>query len=306
MQLRYVFSETGTGLRRNVSMTVALVVTIFVSLTLVGVGLLLNAQAQRAEDYWGSKLQITVFLCNDNSRTPHCAGGDVTDPQKSAIVQVLKTSPQVKGYEYRGKQEAYDALKKVYQSQNATDREIFSSVRVKDMNESYRVTLKDPQKFEGVKSAVGGLDGVNTVQDLHTLLEPIYFWLGWMQKGAIGIAAVLLLAAVLEVANTIRLAAFARRREIGIMRLVGAGSLYIQLPFLMETLVATLIGITLSAATLFVFMSVVIYGKLRPNSTIVDWIDWWDAVHAVGWIALLGVVLTMIPTLVLTRKYLKV
>ena len=306
MQLRYVFSETATGLRRNVSMTVALVVTIFVSLTLVGVGLLLNAQAQRAEAYWGSKLQITVFLCNANSRTPHCAGGDVTDPQKQAIEQVLKTSPQVKGYEYRGKQEAYDALKKVYQSQNATDREIFSSVQVKDMNESYRVTLNDPQKFDGVKSAVGGLDGVNTVQDLHTLLEPIYFWLGWMQKGAIGIAAVLLLAAVLEVANTIRLAAFARRREIGIMRLVGAGSLYIQLPFLMETLVATLIGISLSAITLFVFMYVVIYERLRPNSTIVDWIDWWDAVQAVGWIALLGVVLTMIPTLVLTRKYLKV
>ncbi len=96
---------------------------------------------------------------------------------------MLKTSPQVKGYQYRGKQQAYDALKKVYQSQNATDREIFSSVQVKDMNESYRVTLNDPQKFDGVKSAVGGLDGVNTVQDLHTLLEPIYFWLGWMQKG---------------------------------------------------------------------------------------------------------------------------
>jgi cell division transport system permease protein len=90
------------------------------------------------------------------------------------------------------------------------------------------------------------------------------------------------------------------------MRLVGASSLYIQLPFLMETLVATLIGISLSAVTLFVFMYVVIYEKLRPNSTIVDWIDWWDAVQAVGWIALLGVVLTMIPTLVLTRKYLKV
>ena len=87
---------------------------------------------------------------------------------------------------------------------------------------------------------------------------------------------------------------------------MGAGSLYIQLPFLMETLVATLIGISLSAVTLFVFMYVVIYEKLRPNSTIVDWIDWWDAVQAVGWIALLGVVLTMIPTLVLTRKYLKV
>jgi cell division transport system permease protein len=306
MQLRYVFSETGTGLRRNVSMTVALIVTIFVSLTLVGVGLLLNAQAHRAEDYWGSKLQITVFLCNANSRTPHCAGGDATAPQKAAIEQVLKTSPEVKGYQFRDKQEAYDALKKVYESQNATDREIFSSVQVKDMNESYRVTLTDPRKFEGVKSAVGGLDGVNTVQDLHTLLQPIYYWLGAMKWGAIGIAIFLLFAAVLEVGNTIRLAAFARRREIGIMRLVGAGSLYIQLPFLMETLVAALIGIAFSAGAILLFMYVVVYGLLRPNSTIVAWIDWWDALRAIGWITALGVVLTMFPTLVLTRKYLKV
>ena len=70
MQLRYVFSETGTGLRRNVSMSVALIVTIFVSLTLVGMGLLLNAQANKAEKSWGDKLQITVFLCNETSRSP--------------------------------------------------------------------------------------------------------------------------------------------------------------------------------------------------------------------------------------------
>ena len=78
MQLRYVFSETGTGLRRNVSMSIALIVTIFVSLTLVGMGLLLNAQADKAEQFWGSKLQITVFLCNQNSQTPqlHRRGGD--------------------------------------------------------------------------------------------------------------------------------------------------------------------------------------------------------------------------------------
>src|SRR6476646_6171429 len=71
MQLRYVFSETGTGLRRNVSMSIALIVTIFVSLTLVGMGLLLNSQADKAEKFWGSKLQIKVFMGNQNSRVPH-------------------------------------------------------------------------------------------------------------------------------------------------------------------------------------------------------------------------------------------
>ncbi len=116
----------------------------------------------------------------------------------------------------------------------------------------------------------------------------------------------LLIAAILQVANTIRLAAFARRKEIGIMRLVGASSLYISLPFLMETLVAALIGIGLSAGALLAFMYVVIYGRLRPASRIVEWVDWRDSYTAIGGIAILGLLLTFIPTLVMTRKYLKV
>ncbi len=127
-----------------------------------------------------------------------------------------------------------------------------------------------------------------------------------MKWGAIGIAAFLVVAAILQVGNTIRLAAFARRREIGIMRLVGASSLYIQLPFLMESLVAALIGVSLAGGALLVFMAVVIYGTLRPTSNIVAWVDWGDGLWAVGAIALLGLALTLIPTLVMTRKYLKV
>jgi cell division transport system permease protein len=127
-----------------------------------------------------------------------------------------------------------------------------------------------------------------------------------LKWGAIAIAAFLLIAAILQVGNTIRLAAFARRKEIGIMRLVGASNLYISLPFLMETLVAALIGIGLAAGTLGVFMYVVIYGRLRPGSHIVEWVDWHDALYSVGGIAVLGVLLTLVPTLVMTRKYLRV
>ncbi len=306
MQLRYVFSETGTGLRRNVSMTVALIVTMFVSLTLVGMGLLLNSQSHKAEERWGSRLQITVFMCNSNSRVPTCAGGEVTGPQKAAIAQVIKTHPEVKTFEYRDKQRAFDALQKLAKSQGSSRSELYSAVTVNDMNQSFWVTLKDPRQYQGVEQAIAGMDGVDGVQDLHKLLQPIYDFLGGMKVGAIGIAAFLLIAGVLQVGNTIRLTAFARRREIGIMRLVGAGSLYIQLPFLMETLVAALIGIALSAGALALFMGVVVYGLLRPNSDVVAWIDWWDAARAIGWIAIIGVIVTMIPTLVMTRKYLKV
>src|SRR6476661_4746856 len=107
MQLRYVFSETGTGLRRNVSMSIALIVTIFVSLTLVGMGLLLNAQADKAEKFWGSKLQITVFMCNQNSRTPNCADGEVTTAQRLAIRDTIQKNPEVASYYHQTKEQAF-------------------------------------------------------------------------------------------------------------------------------------------------------------------------------------------------------
>ena len=94
MQLRYVFSETATGLRRNISMSVALIVTIFVSLTLVGMGLLLNAQAEKAEKFWGDQLQITVFMCNQNSKPPNCTGRGDRRRSRTAIKDVIDEQPR--------------------------------------------------------------------------------------------------------------------------------------------------------------------------------------------------------------------
>ena len=306
MQLTYVFSELGSGLKRNVSMSIAVIVTIFVSLTLVGMGLLLNAQAQKAEAYWGSKLQITVFLCNQNSSTANCVNGEATGQQKQAVEEALDGNGEVASWRLQTKQEAYDKWRAAYVGSDETERRVYDSIRPSDMQESYWVQLNDPEQFMGVKSAVQGLAGVNTVRDLREVLQPIYFWMNVMKWGAIGIAAFLVVAAVLQVGNTIRLAAFARRREIGIMRLVGASSLYIQLPFLMESLVAAVVGVGLAAGAILVFMWVVIYNTLRPTSNIVAWVDWGDGLAAVGWIALIGLALTLIPTLVMTRKYLKV
>ena len=306
MQLTYVFSELGNGLKRNVSMSVAVIVTIFVSLTLVGMGLLLNSQANKAQEYWGSKLQITVFLCNQNSTTANCVNGEVTTAQKDAIQHVLSTNPEVASWTMQSKQEAYDKWKAAYVANNDTERQVYASIRPSDMQESYWIKLRNPRQFLGIKSAVEGLPGVNTVRDLREVLKPIYFWMNVLKWGAIAIASFLVIAAILQVGNTIRLAAFARRREIGIMRLVGASSLYIQLPFLMESLVAAVIGVALAAGSLVVFMWLVIYRTLRPSSNIVAWIDWTDATKAIGFIAVVGLLLTLVPTLVMTRKYLKV
>lgn len=306
MALKYVVSETGIGLRRNVSMSIALIVTIFVSLTLVGMGLLLNAQASKTEDTWGSKLQITVALCNQNSLGPNCDKQNVTGQQKTAIKQVLHTNPEVASFYYESKAQAFAKYKKFYIPGNAADKKIFGTVTVNDMQETYWVKLKDPQQFAGIESQLSGMQGVDHVRDLREVLKPIYFWMTTLRNSAIGIAAFLLVAAILQVANTIRLAAFARRKEIAIMRLVGASTLFISLPFLLETLVAALVGVALAAGALSLFTWLVIYGKLRGRSHISEWLGWSDTLTAVGLIAVLGIVLTLVPTLVMTRKYLKV
>jgi cell division transport system permease protein len=305
MQLRYVFSETGSGLKRNVSMSIALIVTIFVSLTLVGMGLLLNAQADKAQRFWGSKLQITVFMCNQNSKSANCTG-EATPTQLTTIQGVIKNNPEVASYYHQTKDQAFETWKRVYVSKDKSEQEIYSTVKASDMQESYWVKLKNPNQYQGVEGALSKTPGVAAVRDLRQVLKPIYFWIEVMKWGAIAVAAFLLVAAILQVANTIRLAAFARRKEIGIMRLVGASTLYISLPFLIETLVAALVGIGLAAGTLLAFMYAVIYGRLRPASNIVEWVDWRDAYTAVAGIAILGVLLTLIPTLFMTRKYLKV
>jgi cell division transport system permease protein len=174
------------------------------------------------------------------------------------------------------------------------------------MPESIRITLKDPNQFRDVESAVVGLDGVSRVQDVHKLLAPIYNTISRLKWGGWGTAIVLVIAALLLVANTIRLAAFARRREIGIMRLVGASTLYIALPFLLEALVTAVVGVALAAGALWGFMELVVRKQLSNDLTFITWVDTHDYLWALTWIAILGPVLTLIPTLVLTRKYLKV
>jgi cell division transport system permease protein len=212
----------------------------------------------------------------------------------------------VASFYHQSKEEAFKTWKRVYIDKDKSEQEIYSTVKASDMQESFWIKLKDPNEFSGVESALSQTEGIAAVRDLREVLKPIYFWMEVMKWGAIAVAAFLLVAAILQVANTIRMAAFARRKEIGIMRLVGASSFYISIPFLMETLIAALVGIGLSALTLLTFMYVVIYGKLRPASNIVEWVDWRDAYIAVGGIAALGVVLTLVPTLFMTRKYLKV
>ena len=302
MQLRYVFSELWQGLRRNLSMHLAVILTLFVSLTLVGLGVLLNAQAKKAEDHFGSLLQVTVFLCNDAATSPNCTG-EVTKAQKDAITRVVEQNPEVDTYHIESKREAYDKAKELFSEEYLARVDSFGP---QSMKESVWIELKDAQEFEGVLSAVQGLDGVSHVRDQRAVLKPIYATIDALKYGAIGIAGFLIVAALMLVANTIRLAAFARRREIGIMRLVGASSLYISLPFLLEALVTALIGVVLAGGALGAFMWFGVQEGIRDSINFMPWIGLPEYLTSLLWIGVLGPLLTVVPTLVLTRKYLKV
>jgi cell division transport system permease protein len=302
MQLRYVYSELGQGLRRNLSMHIAVVLTLFVSLTLVGLGVVLNQQAARTADQWGSELQIAVFLCRERDDNPACTG-EVTKPQKNAIAEVVEENPEVDSYDFESKAEAFEKVKELYDE----DFEgVNAALKEEDLAESIWITLKDPDEFRGITSAVAGLDGVSKVQDQRNIVGPVLNAINAMKYGAFLVAVFLVLAALLLVANTIRLAAFARRKEIGIMRLVGASTLYIALPFLLEALVTAVIGVGMAAGSLAAFMYFAVEKQFESMVGFMPWVGWPEYLVAVLVVGILGPLLTLLPTLALTRKYLKV
>jgi cell division transport system permease protein len=302
MQLRYVFTELGNGLRRNLSMHIAVVLTLFVSLTLVGLGVLLNQEAKKVSEQWGNQLTVTVYMCSRHDGNPACTG-EVTDAQKEQIQKVIDSNSQVDSTTYISQEQAFDTLKEQFPGKYDGPN---SPITQADMPQSIRITLKDPNQFRDVESAVVGLDGVSHVLDVHKVLAPIYNTIAKLKWGGWGTAIVLVVAALLLVANTIRLAAFARRREIGIMRLVGASTLYIALPFLLEALVTAVLGVVLAAGALWAFMEFVVQRQLTRDLSFITWVGDHDFLLALTSIAILGPILTLVPTLVLTRKYLKV
>ncbi len=303
MQLRYVFSELGQGLRRNLSMHIAVVLTLFVSLTLVGLGVLLNQQAERSANQWGTQLEITVWLCKTDDDNPLCVG-EVTEAQKAAIVKVIEENPEVADYRFESSEVAFEKVKDLYGFEKFEGPN--PPITADALPQSYWIELKDPQQFQGIKSAVVGLDGVANLTDLRDVVGPIYDTIDAMKKGAYATAVFLIVAALLMVGNTIRLAAFARRKEIGIMRLVGASTLYIALPFLMEALVTALLGVALAAGALAGFVFYGIQRNVGERLQFIYWIGAPEYINAVIFISILGPLLTLIPTLLLTRKYLKV
>jgi cell division transport system permease protein len=300
--MRHTFAEALGGLRRNASMTLAVVVTMWVSLSLFGAGLLAARQVDLLKDRWYDKIEISVFLCVKDVKGDNCDTGlDATDAQKAAILTSIQANSETQDVFYESKADAFSEFKRVFAGSSIED-----SLTVEQMQDSYRVKLKDPRNYQGLVSEISTMKGVQFVQDLHVYLDPIFTWLNALRWGTIGMSVLLLLAASLQIGNTIRMAAFARRRELGIMRLVGASNWYIMLPFLLESLFAAIIGAALASGTLAVGLYVIIVQNAQVSLKGLRWIGWSDAGIAMAGVTGVAIVLSIVPTLIATRRYLRV
>jgi len=302
LRFQFVLSEIAIGLRRNLTMFVALVVIMAVSLGLVGGTLLVNEQVDEMKGYWYDKVEVTVWLCGTTSSSPNCAGAGVTQAQRDQIQKDLTATPQVDRVYYESQKEAYERFKEQFKD----SPDLVANVSPDALPESFRVKLHNPEQFEVVSTAFTDRPGVDSVQDLKKALEPLFKMLRGSQLLALFAALGALLAAVLLVSIMVRVAAFSRRRETAIMRLVGASNLYIQLPFLLEGVLAGLVGAGLASVFLVVIKYSFVDRLLRPTIKFTNFIGW-DAVFAtVPWLVLLGVVLSAVTSLLTLRRHLRV
>jgi cell division transport system permease protein len=300
MRAGFLLSEVRIGLRRNLTMTFAVIVTTAISLSLLGIGLLSNAQVGAMKDYWYNKIEVSVYLCGSLSESPSCAGGVVNDQQRLAIKSDLEALPVVQSVFYESQSEAYAHFQERFK-----DSAIAQNVTADQLPESFRVKLKDPTQYAVVVSAFSGRPGVDVVQDQRTILEKFFKLLNVLRNGALLVGLFSVLTAGLLISNTLRIAAFNRRRETGVMKLVGASSWSIQLPFLLEGIFSALIGWVFATGLLAGLKSVV-DSKVAPLLTFTNFFGWNEVWISSAWLLLTGLGVSTIASALTLRRYLKV
>jgi len=300
MRARFILSEVGIGLRRNLTMTFAVVITVAISLSLLGIGLLANAQVRVMKDYWYDKIEVSIFLCGSLSETQSCAKGVITQEQKISIQRDLQALPVVQEIFYESQSEAFKRFQERFKGSA-----IAQNVTADQLPESFRVKLKDPTKFAVIESAFAGRPGVDIVQDQRAILDKFFRLLNVLRNGALVIGAASVLTAASLISNTLRIAAFNRRRETGVMKLVGASSFSIQLPFLLEGIFAAISGWIVATGVLAAFKAVV-DSRVAPLLTFTQFFTWSDVWVASAWLLLTGIVVSTFASLLTLRKYLKV
>jgi len=235
----YFFRETGVSLWRNLSLTLAAILTVGISLSLVGTSLLVREGAERATAQFQEGVEFIVFM-----------NADATPEQDAAIRDVLDTSPAISGFAYVDKLAAYEEFRGLFSDKP----ELLDSVTPDVMPPSYRIVPADPDSANvaelarqfsaqpGVREVATATDAIRQIEDFSTRVSQVLL-----------VAAVVLVAvSALLILNTVFTAIGARRGEIEVMKLVGATNWFVRIPFMLEGTIHGLIGAALAIPALFV------------------------------------------------------
>jgi cell division transport system permease protein len=293
----FLFNEVLTGLRRNVTMTIAMILTTAISLGLFGGGLLVVRLADQSRDIYLDRVETQVFLNNDlSANDPNCESETCR-----TLRALIDSRDDVTSVRFLNRDDAYeDAIKKNPQFKEFAGEDAFPA--------SFIVKLADPEEHAAFEDAMRGQPGVYSVLNQKDLIDRLFAVLDGVSSAAFAVALVQAIGAVLLIANMVQVAAYTRRTEIGIMRLVGASRWYTQLPFLLEAVLAALIGVILAVIGLTVVRSLFLEKALDQfyQANLIARVDFLDILYfSAPFMLLLGVLMSGVTAYVTLRLYVR-
>ncbi len=296
MRAGFLVNEVVTGLRRNVTMTIAMILTTAISIGLFGGGLLVVRLADQSRAIYLDRVESQVFLNNDISAVdPTCD----SEPCKALRAQI-ESREDVKSVRFLNKDEAYsDAITKFPEYKDVASKDSFPA--------SFIVKLNDPEQNQAFDAAMQGQPGVLNVLNQKDLIDRLFAVLDGLSRAAFAIAVVQAISAILLIANMVQVAAYTRRTEIGIMRMVGATRWYTQLPFLLEAVLAATIGVVLAIIGLIVVRALFLDNALSQfyQANLIARIDYADILYIAPAMFVIGVAMAAVTAYVTLRLYVR-
>jgi cell division transport system permease protein len=292
----FLFNEVLTGLRRNVTMTVAMILTTAISIALFGGGLLVIRLADNSRAIYLDRVESQVFLTNDvSANDPTCAA----EPCKTLKDRIDHRS-DVKSWRFLNRDAAYaDAIRKFPQYKDVASKDSFPA--------SFVVKLENPAEHKDFDTAMQGQPGVFQVLNQKELIDRLFAVLDGLSSAAFAVALVQAVGAILLIANMVQVAAYTRRTEVGIMRLVGASRWYTQLPFLLEAMLAATAGVLIAVIGLLLVRALFLDNALSQfyQANLIARVDYTDILYISPWLFLVGVVMSGLTAYATLRVYVR-
>jgi cell division transport system permease protein len=292
----FLLNEVLTGLRRNVTMTVAMILTTAISIGLFGGGLLVVLLADHSRAIYLDRVETQVFLTEDVSANDPACG---TNPCK-ALRETIEKRQDVKSVRFLNRQDAYeDAIRKFPQYKDVAGKDSFPA--------SFIVKLENPEQHTEFDAAMAGQPGVDHVLNQKELIDRLFAVLDGLSNAAFAVALVQAVGAILLIANMVQVAAYTRRTEVGIMRLVGATRWYTQLPFLVEAMVAATAGVIIAIVGLMVVRALFLDNALSQfyQAHLIAPVDYADILYISPLLLLVGVAMAGVTSYATLRLYVR-